>query len=201
MTNSVLTKNQKMKLTGKLNNGDRIVATIRYDDERGNRHNSFAITCSVYEPGHTREYMGGCCHDEFIEAFPEYAHLVKWHLCSSDGPMHYIANTLYHALEHGPNKAWVYEYPREIAGVKVKRQLITYTDLATAEAMCLEDSSLYLVVDEKTAKVANLDYARSSAIAPNATAEQLRDRQWLEDRLPALLDEFRADVEALGFVW
>lgn len=198
--NSTLTKNQKMTLTKTLENGDRLVATIRYDDECGNGHNSFAITCDLYHRG--RLESCGCLHDEFIQAFPEYAHLVKWHLCSSDGPMHYIANTLYHALEHGPNKAWVYERERIIAGVKVKQNCLTYTDLDKAQAMVDTDPDhLFLQVDEKTAKVANLDYARSSAIAPNATLEQLRDRQWLEDRLLSLLAEFRADIEALGFIW
>lgn len=199
--NSTLTKNQKMTLTKTLENGDRLVATIRYDDKCGNGHNSFAITCDIYNK-HGRWESGGCQHDQFIQAFPDYAHLVKWHLCSSDGPMHYIANTLYHALEHGPNKAWVYERERIIAGVKVKQNCLTYTDLDKAQAMVKTDpDSLFLKVDEKTAKVANLDYARSTAIAPNATLEQLRDRQWLEDRLPSLLAEFKTDVESLGFTW
>lgn len=211
MFNSQLTKNQIKTLIGTLDNGDRIVAKIRYDDQCGNGHNTFAITADIYTKANARlmdkgcnvaSYMGGCCHDEFIEAFPDYAHLVKWHLCSSDGPLHYVANTLYHALEHGPNKAWVYEYPREIAGVKVKGNCLVYTDLVKAQEMVeSKPDQLYLVVDEKTAKVANLDHARSSAIAPEATPEQLRDKQWLEDRLPELMSEFKADIEALGFTF
>jgi len=42
----------------------------------------------------------GCLHDEIRQHFPELAHLIKWHLVSTDGPLHYIANTLYH-LEKG----------------------------------------------------------------------------------------------------
>lgn len=43
------------------------------------------------------EYSGGCQHDEIVKHFPDLAHLVKWHLCSTDGPLHYIANALYWA--------------------------------------------------------------------------------------------------------
>lgn len=79
----------------------RIRAEIRFDDNCFNGHNSFAITASVEDTSqtrrHLREVMGGCCHDEIAKAFPELAPLIRWHLTSSDGPMHYIANTVYHA--------------------------------------------------------------------------------------------------------
>lgn len=66
-----------------------IIAGARYDDECGNGHNTFAITASI--PGQA----GGCLHTEIAEVFPELAPLIKWHLCSSDGPMHYLANTVF----------------------------------------------------------------------------------------------------------
>jgi hypothetical protein len=48
-------------------------------------------------------------HEELAVVFPELAHLTKWHLVSTDGPMHYIANTTYHAskgsLESARNTA------------------------------------------------------------------------------------------------
>jgi hypothetical protein len=209
---SKLTKNQKMKINRtfaiadltpeqlKLVNQYRaniysdeytLKVVIRYDDECGNGHNTFSITS-----------QDGCTHDLIASLCPDLAHLIKWHLCSSDGPMHYIANTLYHADEHGPDSAYVYEYPREVAGVKIREKCLVSTSLDKAQEMVDEcPDLLYLVVKEDTAKVANLEYARSSAIAPNATIEQLRDKQWLMDRLPALLEEFRADIETLGFVW
>lgn len=76
-------------------------AFIRFDDECGNGHNSFAIT------GETREFYdhkwhegsSGCVHEEVAEFFPELAPFIMWHLTSSDGPMHYIANTKYHASD------------------------------------------------------------------------------------------------------
>ena len=46
-----------------------------------------------------------------------------------------------------------------------------------------------------------LDYARRSAITPDATLAELGDEEWLLARLPALMVEFRAAVESLGFVY
>lgn len=77
-----------------------IRAEIRFDDECGNGHNTFAITADVYDPtvpGRDKTVACGCMHDDIAKVFPELAPLIKWHLTSSDGPMHYIANTLYHA--------------------------------------------------------------------------------------------------------
>lgn len=67
-----------------------IKVNIQYDDNCGNGHNTFSIT------GETRD-SGGCIHDEIAERFPELAKFIKWHLVSSDGPLHYVANSLYHA--------------------------------------------------------------------------------------------------------
>lgn len=90
--------------------GARIRAEIRFDDELGNGHNSFAVTGDIYGNAvkrrgiYTREWIaGGCCHDEIARAFPELAHLIRWHLFDSTGPMHYIANTVYHA---GARDCW-----------------------------------------------------------------------------------------------
>lgn len=79
----------------------RIDVTIRYDDECRNGHNSFSITNTIYKQkrGGWVDVVGGCIHEEIEKHFPEYAHLIKWHLMDSDGPMHYIANTVYLAGE------------------------------------------------------------------------------------------------------
>lgn len=69
---------------------DKIVyVTIKLNDERKNGHNDFSITGKVYQKGKpkTDKYMisCGCCHDEILEAFPEFKLFVNLHLCSSDG--------------------------------------------------------------------------------------------------------------------
>ena len=61
-----------------------------------------------------------------------------------------------------------------------------------------------MVWDEKTAKEANLDHARSSAVWPDATDEDLLTpglETRLQARLPRLMKEFKAAVESLGFVY
>lgn len=75
-----------------------ICAEVRFDDNCRNGHNTFAITADIRDTryrGARGEIAGGCCHDEIAAAFPELAPLIRWHLTSSDGPMHYIANTVY----------------------------------------------------------------------------------------------------------
>lgn len=75
-----------------------ITAHIRFDDRCGNGHNTFSITATVREEG--RRDVGGCLHDDVARCFPALAPFIKFHLCSTDGPMHYIANTVYH-VEQG----------------------------------------------------------------------------------------------------
>lgn len=77
-----------------------ISATICFDDECGNGHNTFSITADVVTPASKRKgdiEAGGCLHKDIERVFPELAPLIKWHLCSTDGPMHGIANAIYHA--------------------------------------------------------------------------------------------------------
>lgn len=124
-----------------------ITVTVRHDDYCGNGHNTFSITGETKDSGMFAG--GGCIHDEIRKHFPELAGLIKWHLCSTDGPLHYIANTIYHAAQH------------------------------------------------------NLEFARSSAIWPEATdAELCQEPEALKAallaRLPELMARFRVAVESLG---
>lgn len=223
-TASVLTKKQVKTFRKDFQENGKthvIIVKVRYDDQCGNGHNTFSITASLYGPdripyeetaqtesGKTVwNYAGGCIHDEIVEHFPELAPYIKWHLTSSDGPMHYIANTLYHVLEHGPTHAWVYYTgsidPLDIGGCG--ERLLGYLKRSEIEAKEIEGKVGYRVdwnVD--TSKTRNLDYARSSAIWPDATdddllAPNLKER--LEQRHTGLMQEFRQAVESLGFIY
>ena len=93
---SVLTKNQTRDVKRKIGNTTYILH-LRHDDCCGTGHNSFGITIDAYEG---REWVrGGAAHDLIKEVFPEYSKYIKWHLCSSDSPLHYITNTRYFAKE------------------------------------------------------------------------------------------------------
>ena len=104
---SVLIKNQTKTFTKKsikLNRVETvdIIATVRYDDQCSNGHNSFSITGEMYRAGlrGDRNLIScGCIHDDIAPHFPELAPLIKWHLTSSDGPMHYIENTMYNVRD------------------------------------------------------------------------------------------------------
>lgn len=61
----------------------------------GNQAPYFSITADLLE--HGREVAGDCMHDEVAEHFPQFAPYIRWHLTSIDGPMHYLANAIYHA--------------------------------------------------------------------------------------------------------
>jgi len=151
MQKSILIKNQKKKVVildkqlKEYGNVDLII-NLRYDDDCGNGHNSFSITGELYKKSGSR-LMCGCIHDIIKQLAPEYGKYIKYHMMSSDSPMHYIANTVYFA-ENG-----------------------------------------------------NLEAARNSAIAPDATLEQLKNKVWLNKRLPKLIEEFKNAMEELGFVF
>lgn len=107
---SKLTKSQTKQFTKKISQDGyacTITATIRYDDNCGNGHNSFAITGvvarGIYADANKapdRKWQQcGCIHDDIKKHFPELEKFLKWHFMNSDGPWGYIANTLYHVSE------------------------------------------------------------------------------------------------------
>lgn len=75
----------------------RIIANIRWDDRCGNGYNTFSVTgdISVKHGKRWEEYSAGCIHDAIAWHFPELKPYIKWHLTSSEGPMYYVANTMY----------------------------------------------------------------------------------------------------------
>lgn len=70
-----------------------MIVTVRHDDRCGNGHNTFSVTADIHENG--REYSCGTMPDEVARRFPDLAPYLKWHLTSTDGPMHYVDNTFY----------------------------------------------------------------------------------------------------------
>lgn len=197
--NSILTKNQKKTFTAEYDGerpGERmlLIATVRYDDECGNGHNSFAITGGIYSSkcpnsrdgvelspstGKTRGWaMGGCVHEEIANHIPALRPFIKWHLVSSDAPLHYVANALYHAGHcerfGGPDKYGLKNYP---ANWEYFKSTVVYG----------------------AAGGYDLDDAAELPIIKAMTKEELT--AWLNNRAPALMAAFRHDVEALGFVY
>jgi hypothetical protein len=202
-----------------------LIVTVRHDDQCGNGHNTFSITGDLYATrgssrdgtvkhadGRTLKWSaGGCLHDVIAKRLPELAPLLKWHGCSTDGPLHYIANTTYLAgdrdhwgLRKGEFKQ-LYDKANGLPKWKL-RDVPRHADQIKSS----DEKPLPVVLDWEPygtvgeGKERELDAARRAAIWPDATdeelmADDLRDR--LAARLPALLAEFRAAVESLGLTY
>jgi hypothetical protein len=78
---------------------------LYYDDGCQNGYNTFYITCEEYKKGSSwnpnRQLSAGPMHSTIKKYFPQFAHLIKWHLCSSVGPMRYIVDALFYAKDVG----------------------------------------------------------------------------------------------------
>lgn len=55
----------------------------------------------------------GMLHEEIARRFPELAHLTRWHLVSTEGPLHYLANARYWWEMHryGESSGFKANYP------------------------------------------------------------------------------------------
>lgn len=177
---TTLTKKQ-VKTFGPVpyDNGCFIVAKVRHDDECNNGHNTFAITAKIYEPHH-QPHSYGCCHEEVARAFPDLAPLIKWHLMSTDGPMHYEANALYWAGHCGYRDGQK-DSPPNLEHLK---STIIYGVLPEDQAFDLADHI----------------YSDARGFTWNdAKAAELKT--WLGTRKEAIKAEFKKAVESLGFTF
>lgn len=218
---SKLTKSQS-KVFGPVEyqeNGEtfKISATVRHDDRCNNGHNTFSITGEIYrksKSGRWLEDSFGCIHEKISVHFPELAPLIRWHLTSTDGPMHYAANALYLAstkdcwgLERGEKR----QIKNGKTGLPAWHLVAIDSDGSEVELYALNKSLDALDAPEcpyrleyrpwcriGEGKESDLEGARRAAIWPEATLEDFT-KEKLEARLPALMREFRSAVESLNF--
>lgn len=178
----------------------------------------FSLTGEVWSKSRNGKWVEdrcGCIHDDIAKHFPKLRPLIKWHLCGFNEPMHYIANTLYHAsdkdcwgLRKGERRQIVngktgvpcWELVAVVDGVSMPiHELKRYRDSLTKpeNPPVLEWASWDRIGEGKER---DFDAARSTAVWPEATDEELmapdlEDR--LKARLPALMDEFHRAMSAL----
>lgn len=200
---SILTKNQQKTFGPKTIGIDVVSATIRYDDRCGNGHNTFSISGWLKSPGVYRREIYGLNHEEIANFFPELKKYIKWSLMSSNGPMHYLANTLYHAGDKD-----CYGFRKGEQKRDKKSGLLTWKPKKYSNEYVYSDNEPIVTVEYEPVlgegKERDLNAARNSAIWPEATDEELCSpdlEQKLKDRLPGLIEEFKKDVEELGFVF
>lgn len=216
MSTSTLTKDQKKSFVKTFTKGTKtftITATVRYDDECGNGHNSFSINGDIYRGTSRTDHnfvTGGSIHDEIAKHFPELRPLIKWHLVSSDGPMHYLANTLFHAsdVDHNGNTATTKKQIRNGRTGQLVWTLIGTSGLSNLVDADEKPAPITLdwapAYHDSNGKERDLKAARSAAVWPDATDEELTAPDLLERltaRLPALMVEFQTAVESLGFTY
>lgn len=97
---SKLIKNQKKEITVDfVENGKpyKLVIKLRYDDECNNGHNTFSITANRY--GQNGSWAFGCLHEDIEKYASHLEKYIKWHLTTSNGPLYYVENALYHARD------------------------------------------------------------------------------------------------------
>jgi hypothetical protein len=201
---------QVRTVTHKLRANSSLKISLRFDDLCNKGHESFTITAELYAGQHCT--MAGCLHREIARYAPELAPYIKWHLCSTDGPMHYLTNTLHlagdadcHGLRAGEFKPHIGKdgLPQwHIPHLKEYRHRIEYIHRGDKPAPLVLEYKQYGTTG--TGKDRELDAARSTAIWPNATDEQLslprKELQaLLTARLPGLIAEFKSAMLELGF--
>ena len=200
--------------------GAEITAHVRYDDECRNGRETFAVTATVMDSNRRGRDSIACgrLHDDILAVFPELSPLLKWHLCSSNGPIHYIENTCYLAGNRDHNGLLAGERRQIVNGktgqlcwkLAVADGTPIYQLERDAEGATPPTAVPVLAwlpwerVGE--GKSRQLDAARDAAIWLDATdAELMQPRGQLAAaliaRLPGLLAEFREVVESCGFIW
>ena len=156
----------------------------------------------------------GCGALKIGDYIPELAHLDKYHLCSTEGPLHYIVNSLYHAGDkdcHGLKKG----EKRQIRDGKTK-ELCWERVVVDKEGNEIEIYNMQKYKDSNTqpenegltiewrpwcrigeGKEPDLLSARASAIWPDAKLEDFTEEK-LKARLPKLMEQFKKDVTEAG---
>lgn len=203
-----------------------VVFYVQWDDSLRNGHNTMycrGITVPEDAPVTSRnrwnDDMGEVPPGILSSVPPEVQALARWNGCSSDGPMHYIANTVYlagdkdcHGLRKGERRqivngrtgepAWRLAFVDERDGTVMENAPPTYVDGHMPPAAPRAAYVPWERIGEGKAR--ELDAARRVAIWPEATDEELTApdlREKLIARLPGLLVQFRAELETYGIPW
>lgn len=185
-TPSVLTKKQEKtcgprtddQLVRAYGKGAQLTVTIRHDDSYSNGHNSFSFRARVttFESRRRNDSAAfRAMSEEVSRLFPELAPLEKWHTTSTDGPTHYIENTMYWLGYRG----YCDGKPGAPPNLKNAREIAVWPDMS--ESFLMTET---LLKDETKRNLA-----------------EALIQKCLHDRLTTLMTEFRAAVESLGFVY
>lgn len=114
----------------------------------------------------------GCLHKEVSKHFQELAPTIRWHLCATlSGPMHYEANGLY----------WWEHYIG--ARVMDKQNIRDHANGHDAAEAYFKSTTIFGALPDDA--------------MPPVTASNGEVREWMRNRLPRLMEAFRADINKL----
>jgi len=179
----------------------------------------FSITGDTWELGKSRTDRNslGCGALTLGDYIPELAHLDKYHLCSIKEPMHYVANSMYHASD---KDCWGLRKgeKRQIKNGKTG-ELCWERVVVDKEGNEIEIYNLQKHKDSNTqpenenlkiewrpwcrigeGKEPDLQAARRCAIWPDAELQDFTEEK-LKMRLPELMKQFKKDVTEAGIEW
>lgn len=207
----------------------KLVVAVSHDDECKNGHNTFRITGDLYHQIEHNRYSleaCGCIHEDIGKHLPKLKPFLKWHGVSTATSRHSIANTLYHISErdyHGLLKGEFNSFTYRVMVEKGEEEKLLFSSrifytfrnwIHRDEAKEQAETFLQNIKPEldpyiervgsgspSEGKERDLEAARSSAVWPEATLEQLSDRDLLQERLPSLLISFKKDVQSLGLIY
>lgn len=204
--------------------GDFAFATVRWDDELGNGSNTFSVCGVVLDKNTPGAFLTAEAHDKAPDRFwvscgqcvtardfPELAEALPFHLCSADGPLHYVGNTTYLAGDrdhHGLRKGERVQIRNGRTGLLcwVRHAMPSAYFDGPERPVDTVTAQWEPLMRTGEGKERQLEQARRAAVWPDATDEELSAgkeelQAALLARLPALMLRFKAVVESLGFVY
>lgn len=166
------TRSQFKKELIQLPNKEYLEVILRFDDQCNNKHNSFYITGIIYDGDPTDKG----------ELWLDRHFLLGG--CIHDTIVKYVPKYAKYIKWHDTNTDGPTYY-------------IENTTFWVKEYLNFD----YLHNRRFDTKEEYLEVARRSAVWPDATIEELGSELAMYNRLPALMQEFKADMEELGFTW
>lgn len=187
-------------------------AVAKFYSLGGRQKPYFSITVEnsweILPRGGRRQGGCGCMHELIAKMWPEWEHMLKWHLVNAEQPMHYISNALHFASEKDCWGALKNQHRTDNkSGLPLwsirPQPLYSYIEGATREeAIAAYVKTLIVEPVLGEGKVPEFNHFRSAAIWPEITDAEIIElrnsdklKEALEARLPALMEQFYSEMQ------
>lgn len=132
----------------------------------------------------------GCMHEDVLAYIPEFAPFVRWHLVSTDQPMHYKANAMYWA---GFNSEWCKGEANDPPNLAHVKSTIIYGALEDDQEFDLDGVVAYT---RQWIKCPSTSSRQGRLIDVGNDVRGTFER-WLDARKPRLMEKFKSDMFTL----